>query len=150
MLVEAVPGYEQVTLSTLAHYENKGRASELVVLDSPKGQDTKLKTNTPLTGSLAPKKSRKPRARRERKIGIGLPSDMIERNSKIISGLQGQYSRIGLGVELILDQARTVFHTRVPNMNNPEIYELFEDGDIDQALDILGAPIWVIGRPSEN
>ena len=145
MLVEPVPGYEQVTLETLRHYQDRGRASGLVVSEEPH----RLTEAKHPDQSLAPKKSRKPRQRRERRIGIGLPLDAIERNSKVISGLQGQYSRIGLGVEMILDQAKTVYHARERNdQNNPEIYELFEDGDIDQALDILGAPVWIIGRPS--
>jgi hypothetical protein len=47
----------------------------------------------------------------------------------------------------VLEQATSIFHVTNPHAENtPELYELFENGQVDQALEMFGAN-WVIGRP---
>jgi len=47
----------------------------------------------------------------------------------------------------VLEQAISIFHVVNPYAENtPELYELFENGQVDQALEYFGASPWVIGR----
>jgi len=68
-----------------------------------------------------------------------------EKNTRIIQGLERIY-----GVEktrTILEQATAMYHVSNPQVQNePEVYEMFENGQIDEALESFGAS-WVIGRP---
>jgi hypothetical protein len=69
-------------------------------------------------------------------------------NNRIMSGLERAY---GERTPLILDQANAAFHYRNPQAEtNPELYELMEGGQIDNALESLGLGIWAIGRPGET
>jgi hypothetical protein len=66
------------------------------------------------------------------------------KNLRILQGLERAY-----GFEKaksVLEQATSIFHVTNPNAENtPELYELFENGQVDQALEMFGAN-WVIGR----
>jgi len=94
--------------------------------------------------------------RKARRIGIFGPSQKrakftiprpqeTEKNTRIIQGLEKIY-----GVDktrTVLEQAETIFHVSNPLVEtNPETYELFENGQIDEALELFNAT-WVIGRP---
>jgi len=47
----------------------------------------------------------------------------------------------------VLAQANTIFHVNNPLAEtSPEPYELFENGQIDEALEMFGSS-WNIGRP---
>lgn len=69
-------------------------------------------------------------------------------NDSIISGLKKQFP--AERIDAIIDQAYTSFYQRIgPDANRPELYELYENGDIDRGLETLtDRPIrWVKGRP---
>lgn len=67
-------------------------------------------------------------------------------NNRIVSGLERIYRE---NTPLILSQANEAYHYSNPAAeSNPEVYELFENGQIDTALESLNLPGWVIGRPS--
>ena len=82
---------------------------------------------------------------RKAKIMLSQGPRESEKNARIIQGLERIY-----GVEktrTVLEQAVTIFHVSNPQIeNSPEVYELFEAGLIDEALECFGAS-WVIGRP---
>lgn len=69
-----------------------------------------------------------------------------ELNEKIIRGLRTQFNQDN--VDMIIDQAFTIRQSKDPNANRPELYELYETGEIDQALEMAGKR-WVIGRPKK-
>ena len=94
--------------------------------------------------------------RKARRIGVFGPASQkrirlsqgpreSEKNARIIQGLEKIY-----GVDktrTVLEQAETIFHVSNPLVEtNPETYELFENGQIDEALELFNAT-WVIGRP---
>ena len=67
------------------------------------------------------------------------------KNIRILSGLERAYG--AERAKSVLEQAVSIFHVANPHAENtPEVYELFENGQIDQALEMFGAN-WVIGRP---
>jgi hypothetical protein len=65
-------------------------------------------------------------------------------NEKILKGLRYQFN--AERVEMIVDQAFTIRQSKDPYANRPELYELYETGEIDEALEASGTR-WVIGRP---
>lgn len=68
-----------------------------------------------------------------------------EKNLRILTGLERAYG--SEKAKSVLEQAISIFHVANPHAeNNPELYELFENGQVDQALEMFGAN-WVIGRP---
>lgn len=106
-----------------------------------------------LTPSPSPSSSKAPRAPREykltKKIGGSFKHAMIgysqaELNESIVKGLRTQFNEER--VNAIIDQAFTIRMQHEPYANQPELYELFETGDIDRALEHFSVR-WVIGRP---
>jgi len=94
-------------------------------------------------------------ARPKRRIGLSAPKKAritlsqgpreAAKNIRILSGLERAYG--AEKAKSILEQAVSIFHVANPHAeNNPELYELFENGQIDQALEMFGTS-WVIGRP---
>lgn len=95
--------------------------------------------------------------RKARRIGVFGPANRkiaksliprpreTEKNTRIIHGLEAIY-----GIEktrTVLEQAVAMFHVSNPYVQNePEVYELFENGILDEALEYFGQS-WVIGRP---
>lgn len=67
-----------------------------------------------------------------------------ELNQHIVKGLRVQLNEEN--TDLAIDQAYSVFYSHNPQANRPELYELYENGDIDRALELMGKR-WVIGRP---
>ena len=67
-----------------------------------------------------------------------------ELNDRIWKGLRTQFNEDR--VNAVIDQAFTVFYSHNPTANRPELYELYENGDLDRALDMAGLR-WVIGKP---
>jgi hypothetical protein len=65
-------------------------------------------------------------------------------NSAIVKGLRNQFNTER--VEAIIDQAFTIRQSQRPQENRPELYELYETGEIDKATELFGSR-WVIGRP---
>ncbi len=66
-------------------------------------------------------------------------------NARVLEGLSRIY---GDRLPEILVQAQGSYFYRNPSSTNqPEIYELFQDGDIDAGLEALGLNAWHIGRP---
>ena len=64
--------------------------------------------------------------------------------------IEGPLSRLYPGrVNEIIEQARAsyFYHTRGRVESNPELYELFENSNIDEAIESLGLRRWTIGRP---
>ena len=92
--------------------------------------------------------------RPKRRIGLSAPKKAritlsqgpreAEKNIRILSGLERAYG--SEKAKSVLEQAMSIFHVTNPHAeNSPEPYELFENGQIDQALEMFGAS-WVIGR----
>ena len=84
-----------------------------------------------------------------RKIGRSLKHSIIgysqsELNESIVKGLRYQFSQER--VDAVIDQAYATFFSHDPDRNRPELYELYENGDIDRALELFSVR-WVIGRP---
>lgn len=67
-----------------------------------------------------------------------------ELNERIVKGLRTQFNQDN--TELAIDQAFVIRQSKQPDANRPELYELYETGEIDQALEMMGKR-WVIGRP---
>ena len=65
-------------------------------------------------------------------------------NNAILKGMRTQFNQAN--TEAAIDQAFTIRQSRQPDANRPELYELYETGEIDQALEMMGKR-WVIGRP---
>jgi hypothetical protein len=65
-------------------------------------------------------------------------------NEAVLKGLRYQFNPER--VESIIDQAFTIRQSQDPYANRPELYELYETGEIDKAAEIFGSR-WVIGRP---
>ena len=65
-------------------------------------------------------------------------------NENIFKGLRTQFNQEN--TEIAIDQAFSVFYSQDPTRNRPELYELYETGLIDKALELMGKR-WVIGRP---
>jgi len=93
--------------------------------------------------------SRAPGHSLTRKIGRSLKHSIVgysqnELNESIVKGLRTQFSQER--VEAVIDQAYATFYSHDPDRNRPELYELYENGDIDRALESFSVR-WVIGRP---
>lgn len=68
-------------------------------------------------------------------------------NASVLKGLGNQFKPER--VEAIVDQAFSLFYQRLgSDANRPELYELYENGDIDRALGMFNVR-WVIGRPKK-
>lgn len=67
-----------------------------------------------------------------------------ELNENILSGLRKQFSQER--VDQFIDQAYSVYFSHDPDRPRPELYELYETGIIDKALELFRVR-WVIGRP---
>jgi hypothetical protein len=65
-------------------------------------------------------------------------------NEAVLKGLRTQFNPEK--VESIIDQAFTIRMMKNPEANRPELYELYETGDIDLALEVFNTR-WVVGRP---
>jgi hypothetical protein len=65
-------------------------------------------------------------------------------NETVLKGLRTQFNPER--VESIIDQAFSIRMLQTPEANRPELYELYETGEIDKALEMFGKR-WVIGRP---
>ena len=120
-----------------------------VCLDEPLGRPF---IPTP-SASNAP--SPRPLGHKTRRIGLSTPKKArimlgqgpqeAAKNLRIMSGLERAYG--SEKAKSVLDQAISIFHVANPHAeNSPEPYELFENGQIDQALEMFGASPWVIGR----
>jgi hypothetical protein len=84
-------------------------------------------------------------APRKARITLSQGPREAEKNLRILSGLERAYG--SEKAKSVLEQAISIFHVTNPLAeNNPELYELFENGQVDQALEMFGAN-WVIGRP---
>lgn len=86
---------------------------------------------------------RKGKARRLLKAITGI-RNADDLNEKVLKGLRYQFN--AERVESIIDQAFTIRMMKNPEANRPELYELYETGDIDLALEVFNTR-WVIGRP---
>src|SRR4029077_17864432 len=86
-----------------------------------------------------------------RKIGRSLKHSLIgysetELNQRILKGMRTQFNQDH--VDLAIDQAMSVFYSQDQNRPRPELYELYETGLIDKALELMGKR-WVVGRPKK-
>jgi len=84
-----------------------------------------------------------------RKIARSLKHSIVgysqnELNEGVLKGLRYQFMRDR--VDSIIEQAFTIFFSRNSDANRPELYELYENGDIDRALEFFKVR-WVVGRP---
>jgi len=90
------------------------------------------------------------KARLAKKIGkklFGIRPSESELNEGILKGLRTQFNQEN--VDIAIDQAFSVFYSQDPTRNRPELYELYETGLIDKALELMGKR-WVIGRPKRK
>jgi hypothetical protein len=83
------------------------------------------------------------------RLGRGLKHSTVgysqtELNNSVFRGLRQQFNADN--VDLIINGAFESFYKRNNGANRPELYELFENGDLDTSLTILGKN-WAIGRP---
>jgi hypothetical protein len=69
-----------------------------------------------------------------------------ELNERILKGMRSQFNQDH--VDIAIDQAYSVFYSKAPDLPRPELYELYETGLIDKALELMGKR-WVIGRPKK-
>ena len=65
-------------------------------------------------------------------------------NNSILKGLHNQFNQER--IDSIIDQAFSIRMSKEPDSNRPELYELYETGEIDEALRLFNVR-WVIGRP---
>lgn len=84
-----------------------------------------------------------------RKIGHSLKVSIAgysqdDLNNTIIAGLRKQFSQER--VDTILQGSFSEFGYRNPDANRPELYELYESGYVDRAVENTGTS-WVTGRP---
>jgi hypothetical protein len=61
-----------------------------------------------------------------------------------MKGLRYQFNQER--IDSIIDQAFSIRMMKEPERNRPELYELYETGEIDEALRLFNVR-WVIGRP---
>lgn len=85
------------------------------------------------------------------KLGNALKHSLVgfsesELNERIMKGLRQQFNQDN--VDMAIDQAMSVFYSQDQNRPRPELYELYETGLIDKALELMGKR-WVIGRPKK-
>jgi len=74
------------------------------------------------------------------------PSE-TELNLEIMNGLRKQFSEER--VNAIIDESFTEHYSHMPESNRPELYELYESGFVDKALERRNIR-WVIGRPKRK
>ncbi len=86
---------------------------------------------------------KKGKARRFLKAITGYKSQN-DLNEAVLKGLRYQFN--AERVEAIVDQAFSIRQSQNPLANRPELYELYETGEIDKATEFFGSR-WVIGRP---
>jgi hypothetical protein len=67
-----------------------------------------------------------------------------ELNENVMKGLRYQFNQER--IDSIIDQAFSIRMMKEPDSNRPELYELYETGEIDEALRLFNVR-WVIGRP---
>jgi hypothetical protein len=80
------------------------------------------------------------------KPAIALGPQESLKNQRIVEGLSRIFGADKMNA--VLAQANSIFHVNNPLADvNPEPYELFENGQIDEALEYFGTS-WNIGRPS--
>lgn len=84
-----------------------------------------------------------------RKIGHSLKVSLAgysqdDLNNSIVSGLRKQFNQER--VDSILQGSFAEFGYRNPDANRPELYELYESGYVDRAVENTGSA-WVTGRP---
>jgi hypothetical protein len=66
-------------------------------------------------------------------------------NARVLEGLSRIYrDRLP---EILVQAQGSYFYRNPSSTNQPEIYELFTNGDIDASLEALGLNAWHIGRP---
>jgi hypothetical protein len=70
-----------------------------------------------------------------------------EINETIVKGLRYQFNQER--TDAIINQAFTIRMQHDPYQNQPELYELYETGDIDRALEHFSIR-WVTGRPKRR
>jgi hypothetical protein len=108
-------------------------------LDHNRGLENPAKARaSPL--SQSPKKS-KAKGFLKKITGIRSQDDL---NEAVLKGLRYQFN--AERVEAIVDQAFTFRQSERPQETRPELYELYETGEIDRATEYFGSR-WVIGRP---
>ena len=116
--------------------------------DEPSGRGLPLgHRSIPATRALGEQRTRRIGLSAPRKARITLAQGPHEaaKNIRILSGLERAYG--SEKAKSVLEQASSIFHAVNPHAeNSPELYELFENGQVDQALEMFGAQ-WVIGRP---
>ena len=116
--------------------------------DEPSGRGLPLgHRNIPATRALGEQRTRRIGLSAPRKARITLSQGPCEaeKNLRILTGLERAYG--SEKAKSVLEQAISIFHASNPHAeNNPELYELFENGQVDQALEMFGAS-WYIGRP---
>jgi len=81
-----------------------------------------------------------------KKIFAIRPSE-TELNLAIMNGLRKQFSEER--VNAIIDESFAEHCSHMPESNRPELYELYESGFIDKALERRSIR-WVIGRPKRK
>jgi hypothetical protein len=69
-----------------------------------------------------------------------------EKNEKIVKGLRYQFSQDR--TDQIISQAYAIRMSKTPYANQPELYELYETGELDEASRMSGS-CWVVGRPKK-
>jgi hypothetical protein len=84
-----------------------------------------------------------------RKIGHSLKVSIAgysqdDLNSMVLNGLRKQFSQERS--DSFVTEVFSEFFSHQPDANTPELYELYENGDLDRVLD-RRAIRWVIGRP---
>lgn len=67
-----------------------------------------------------------------------------ELNDEVFHGLRRQFNEERVNV--IIEESFTEYHLHNPDLNNPELYELYETGIIDNVLERRNIR-WVLGRP---
>jgi len=124
----------QLTARTLGHDLDQNRVSDTPTISRPETQNLIFKSG---------------KARLAKKIGkklFGLRPSESELNENILKGLRTQFNQEN--VDVAIDQAFSVFYSHDPNLPRPELYELYETGLIDKALELMGKR-WVIWRPKK-
>jgi hypothetical protein len=84
-----------------------------------------------------------------RKIGHSLKVSIAgysqdDLNSMVLNGLRKQFSEER--ANSFITEAFSEYFSHQPDANTPELYELYENGDLDRVLDRRSIR-WVIGRP---
>ena len=122
-------------------------------LESPKLlpdiQNRPVENRTVIPATAPTLTVRKGKYRIARKIGGSLKHALAgysqdDLNKRIMDGLRTQFNQEN--TDMVIDQAFSIFYSHDPDRNRPELYELYENGDVDRALEMMNKR-WVIGRP---